>query len=553
MNFKKNETAQKLRGGYYTDPDIAAFLARWVLEKKPKSILEPSCGDGAFLAALADRPHKVINRIDAYEIISAEAKKAQERASQFHSTTVNVTTGDFLELALSRVMEPPRYDAVIGNPPFIRYQYLGKEMQTFAEQLFRAFDLPFTKHTNAWVSFVLASVAQLHPGGRLAMVVPSEILHVLHARSLRDFLLAECSRVLILDPADIWFEKTLQGVVLLMAERKDVPSTKPAEIAISPIKERNDLANGSASNLFARETYTCGSHMNGKWMLALLSPAEQELLIRLEQNRGISRFFDLADVDVGIVTGANKFFLVPDAIVAEYGLEKWTHPMFGRSEHVPGVVYDTKTHEENRQRGLPTNFIWFGNESLDSLPSAVRKYIRLGESQELHQRYKCRIRSPWYAVPSVYSTEVGMLKRSHNFPRLIWNRANAFTTDTSYRIEPKGIAGADFVVSFVNSLTALSAELEGRHYGGGVLELVPSEIEKVLIPNGTYGRDAVWNLDQLIRSDREAPEILAIQDDVVLHPMGVTKKETQMLLDAWMRLRHRRHRTLEPPRASRET
>jgi adenine-specific DNA-methyltransferase len=32
MNFIANETAQKLRGGFYTDPDIASFLARWVLD-----------------------------------------------------------------------------------------------------------------------------------------------------------------------------------------------------------------------------------------------------------------------------------------------------------------------------------------------------------------------------------------------------------------------------------------------------------------------------------------------------------------------------------------
>jgi adenine-specific DNA-methyltransferase len=46
MNFKENETEDKLRGGYYTQPEIAGFLSRWVLHAKPKSLLEPSCGDG---------------------------------------------------------------------------------------------------------------------------------------------------------------------------------------------------------------------------------------------------------------------------------------------------------------------------------------------------------------------------------------------------------------------------------------------------------------------------------------------------------------------------
>ena len=54
MNFKALESEQKLRGAYYTQPDIALFLARWVLEKKPKAVLEPSCGDGAFIQAVAE-------------------------------------------------------------------------------------------------------------------------------------------------------------------------------------------------------------------------------------------------------------------------------------------------------------------------------------------------------------------------------------------------------------------------------------------------------------------------------------------------------------------
>ena len=51
-------------------------------------------------------------------------------------------------------------------------------------------------------------------------------------------------------------------------------------------------------------------------------------------------FNDVAEVDVGIVTGANKFFLVDDETVIYYGLQKWAIPMFGRSDHCPGIIYD---------------------------------------------------------------------------------------------------------------------------------------------------------------------------------------------------------------------
>src|SRR5207248_6565113 len=128
---------------------------------------------------------------------------------------------DFLRWFLFHGAQVPPFDCALGNPPFIRYQYLPEEQQWLAEKIFRQFGLLFTKHTNAWVPFVIASLALLRPGGRLAMVVPSEILHVLHAKPLRDFLLGQCSRVLVIDPAHIWFGDTLQGVVLLLAEQRE--------------------------------------------------------------------------------------------------------------------------------------------------------------------------------------------------------------------------------------------------------------------------------------------------------------------------------------------
>jgi adenine-specific DNA methylase len=278
-------------------------------------------------------------------------------------------------------------------------------------------------------------------------------------------------------------------------------------------------------------------------MLGLLTESERTLFARLEADPGVRRFAEVAAVDVGIVTGANHFFLVPDAVVDEYGLERWAHPMFGRSDHVRGVVYDKAAHEANRQLGLPTNFLWFGDLALEQMPPSVRRYIRSGEAEGLHGRYKCRIRSPWYNVPSVSLAPVGMLKRSHHFPRLVLNRARAYTTDTAYRITPNGERAADLVVGFVNSLTALSAELEGRHYGGGVLELVPSEIEKVLVPVGRHPPAALDTLDKAVRAGVPAEELLAHQDELVLNPLGIGPKYCETLTAAWLRLRDRRWRS----------
>ncbi len=541
MNFIENESATKLRGGYYTDPDMASFLLRWVLQISPKSLLEPSCGDGVFLRALSDLAAQSVKCVTGFEIEKAEAAKASYTAQSLRSTDVEIFSRDFLSWSLMQLSRAPIFDAVVGNPPFIRYQYLDDTLQEVSQRIFRLFSLPFTKHTNAWVPFVISSLALLRPGGRLAMVVPSELLHVLHAESLRVFLTRKCSRVLIFDPQELWFEDTLQGAILLLAEKKQTDDLPFKGVGIIPTRSKSFLFD-DPEDYFSKAVYTNGETVNGKWMPALLSESERRVLRCARDNPLVFKFEDVADVAVGSVTGANKFFLVPDSIVNEYSLDEWAHPMFGRSEHVPGVIYDDSTVQRNQQLGMPTNFIWFTDERLKELPSSVQRYIRLGESQGLHKRYKCRIREPWYSVPSVYSTSVGMLKRSHDFPRLILNKVQAYTTDTSYRVNPKRFDSASLVFSFVNSLTALTAELEGRHYGGGVLELVPSEIRKLLIPVQQADEKKTYRLDRLMRKNIAPELLLAKQDSATLKKMGFGDEARDELLHAWLRLRLRRQR-----------
>lgn len=537
MNFIEFESPQKLRGGFYTQPAIASFLTRWIKATKPKSILEPSCGDGAFLRAIEDAKIKSLKRIVACELSKDESAKAAVRTDlpvQIHRT-------DFLQWYLVFAQNIDGFDAVIGNPPFIRYQYLPSIQQLRAEKIFGQLDLPFTKHTNAWVSFVLASIRLLKPGGRLAMVIPSEIFHIPHAQSLRRYLAEQCSKILILDPEELWFDDTLQGTVLLMAEKKQSLLDKSLGVAIVPVKSRDALSS-DPENIFQKATYTNGITISGKWMPVLLSVRERTLIEELQNHNDVARFADIASVDVGIVTGANKFFLVPDSTVSEFALQRWAHPMFGRSDHVKGLVYSDADHEVNKETGLPANFLWFTEEKVKKLPKNVKDYLRIGLSQKLHTRFKCRTRRTWYKVPSVYSAPIAMLKRAHHYPRLVLNSADAYTTDTAYRIRPLGIKPEALVFSFVNSLTCLTAEMEGRHYGGGVLELVPSEIERLLVPVIKARSFDLNAADKRFRSSASDSEFLQKQDVLVLSKLGVSRNNQALLHEAWTKLRDRRHR-----------
>lgn len=539
MNFKKFESETKLRGGYYTPSPVADFLSRWVLEKRPSLVLEPSCGDGSFVGAIARNAEEAL-LFQGVEIDPKEAGMAQEALAASPLLEGNVVVEDFLKWSLAKMDEGYVCDAVLGNPPYVRYQYLEKDTQALSEKIFSRFNLKFTKHTNIWVPFIIASIALLKKKGRLGMVVPSEIMHVLHATSLRHFLLENCSRILMIDPNELLFVKALQGTVLLMVEKKNGESRSDG-VAVHPAQNNSFLENDPC-DYFDEANYVNGEHLNGKWMKVLLSPEELELFERVKKNRHVKKFKDIASADVGIVTGANKFFLIDDTTVESYKLHKWATPMFGRSEHVSGVIYNKNQHMRNKKDGHPTNFLWFDGTQKAALPKEVQSYIDQGEKELLHERYKCRIRSPWYKVPSVYSTDIGMLKRSHNFPRLIFNSLGALTTDTAYRIESSSVPARKLVYCFMNSFTALTAELEGRHYGGGVLELVPSEIEKLLVPIPEDIRFDLRSLDKRVRESKDPESLFREQDKSILIACGLTERECKIIQGAWKRVRSRRQR-----------
>lgn len=237
-----------------------------------------------------------------------------------------------------------------------------------------------------------------------------------------------------------------------------------------------------------------------------------------------------------------KFFLVSDDVVKKYNLQAVAHPMFGRSEHCPGIIYNKAQHDENAEKGLPTNFLYFCNKDDDL---TYQEYLKLGESEGLPSRYKCRIRTPWYKVPSVSASPISMLKRSNGMPRLILNELNAYTTDTAYRIIPTDRTDANsLVICFLNTLTALSAELEGRHYGGGVLELVPSEIDRLKVPYITIPNGNIYELNTFVKH-HSIEEILQQQDSFIFSALGVNKADVKTLQNALIRIKDRRQRITE--------
>ncbi len=533
MQFAADQTPQKLRGGYYTPPAMADFLLGWGLGCAPARVLEPSCGDGAFLEALARLAPSPAPAVTAVELDAGEAHKA-ERALARHRALGGegaVLQADYLRHALD---DDGRFDLVLGNPPFVRYQYLGADSIEAAQALLARWGLPLPRHASSWAPFVVDGVSRLRVGGRLAMVVPAELLQVAYTAPLRAWL-ARQGLVRILRFRTLVFPEVQQEVVLLLVERGAACGVRVVEL-----EDQAALAG------LAPDTLVCAAPdalpPGAKWTGYALPPETLETVRATLDHPRVQPFDALAEVCVGVVTGANGFFCADEDTVQGHALQPVALPMFGRSAEARGLRFTAADHAANRAAGRRAWLLDLPARPREALPEPWQRYLAAGEAQGLPQRYKCRVREPWWAVPSIHAEPVALFKRCHSFTRLILNEAGAHSTDTAYRVTPRpGVQAADLVVGFLNSLTMLSVELCGRSYGGGVLELIPSEIRQLRVPRISAPPRALDELDALLRAGAEPEVVLDAGDRWVLaEGLGMAPASITSLREAWRSLLRRR-------------
>jgi len=239
------------------------------------------------------------------------------------------------------------------------------------------------------------------------------------------------------------------------------------------------------------------------------------------------------------VTGRNEFFVPTQEQIRRYGLEDFVIPLIGRSVQLPGAVLRKQEHENLARQGKRVHLLHLNDQPAERFTTGVRDFIAWGERSGFHAGYKCRIRDPWYHVPSVWEPDCFFFRQIYDFPRVVVNEAGATSTDTIHRMKCKGKA-ARVAGSLYTHLTAASAEIEGRSYGGGVLELEPTEAERLLMPKTLNGAMPIEEADRLIRQGCLA-EVLEYNDRVILQDaLGLSHRDCTTLRQIWSKIRDRR-------------
>lgn len=538
MKLIEDASKEKLRGGFYTPKPIADFILKWALNgDKQFDILEPSCGDGVFLECIKTNNLKY-DSITAVEIDKNEANKACD----LNLPNTNIINQDFYKFCNNT---KNKFDLIIGNPPYVRYQFFDKKQRDEAEKIFAKAGLKYSKLTNAWVSFVVGSSLLLKDKGKIGFVLPAEILQVTYAKQLRIFLATFYNRINIISFKKLVFPGIQQEVILLLCEKNTV---KTHLIEHLELEDANFLKNVDTMKLKSPKKKI--DFETNKWTFYFLEQNEIDFIEKILNQKKVPHLKEFADVEVGMTTGYNKFFTVPHATVEKNCLGKYVKPMVGRSIQVNGTIFTENDWYSNVKSGARAYFLSFPKrKEIESNINAL-KYIEQGEKDEINKGYKCGIRDEWQIVPSIWVSDALFTRRNNIFPKFVINQVGAHTTDTMHRVKInknvnistlKKINLKALVASYYNSLSLASAEICGRSHGGGALELMPNEVENILLPYNDNNAKILKEIDSMMREGKTIQEILEFTDPIILEDgYGFSESEIKIANTVWKKLLKRR-------------
>jgi adenine-specific DNA-methyltransferase len=526
-------TDVRMRGAYTTPDAIAQFLVSWAIRSPNDLAIDPSCGDGIFLEAIANRllflggETATIKQITGVEIDRAAAEQASNRISDHFRVTPNIVRKGFFA-ALSS-FRGESFEAAVGNPPFVRYRHFFEEERELALKFLRGQGFRASKLTNAWVPFLIAAVYLLKPKGRLAMVVPAELFQVSYAESIREYLMNCFGFIFVVTFSRLVFPDAEQEIVLLMGIKGEGKGLRLLEI-----KDESELARLPQSMV----PQVPVEDSKEKWTQYFLSDSQRSALRKALRNDKVKRLGQFCSVDVGVVTGANDFFVLQPEDAMRLKARDHLLPIVTHTKHLRGLNFSKKDWLENASNHQPSYLLSI-KPSL-GMSRNLQQYIVQGEQDGWRSHYKCKNRDPWFLVHSVWTPDAFLFRQIGAFPRLVLNNASATCTDTLHRVRfNRKNMKRSIIACFHNSLTLASAEIFGRSYGGGVLELMPTEAEKLPVPE-LQANDLFSEADKLVRDGKPTEMIEFVDKEVLQEGLGFRKEDIALIRSSWQDLSRRR-------------
>lgn len=490
-------------------------------------VLEPSCGDGVFIKALSKNFSNINLVVDAIDLDKIAIEKTTSILADLYGKYC-VQNADYLDWCVNN---DNHYDLIIGNPPYISKKLLTEEQKNKCREIHLKNRNFGSEIHNIWTSFLCDGMSRLNDNGCIAFILPAELLKVKFGEKIQKELLKTFKRIEVFTFSSNVFQNIEQDTIILFLYK----DASDDGLYFTTINSSKCLIN----KRFKLKRKRSLEAMKIKWSAHLLSEKHIKEISKI--NEKIPQIISYCETIPGIVTAANDYFIVNKSIVDEFDFKDIAQPIIQKGSFINGSVklskekFSTLINEDK-----PTFFLDLSKADFDNIKH--QHYIDIGIKREINQRYKCSIRDKWYEVPGAWISDGFFFKRCHDYPKLVYNAADVLVTDASYRILMKdGYDIRSLIFSFYNSVTLAFSEIQGRYYGGGVLELTPSEFKSLPIPYMKISDSIFEKFVEIFQQKKSIDDVLAFNDQILLtNAIGINQNDILLLKEIRKTLMNRR-------------
>ena len=263
-------------GQHYTPGEVARLLAAFAVRSSDDLVLDPSCGDGRLLEEAMKLKgqlaagRRLTNSSAPCEVFGIE--RSASAAIVAHRNSASVMVADFFDVDPGATLNksrslPLEFDAIIGNPPYIRQEVIGPDDKRRIEARLardraaspKLFWPRWSGRSDIYVYFFAHSICFMKERGRLVFLTASSWLDAGYGGPLREFLVNNFRVIAVIESAaESFFSDASINTSITVLERESDGHARNAN-PVRFVRLNRPLNEIFSADSFSRSKQTTGA------------------------------------------------------------------------------------------------------------------------------------------------------------------------------------------------------------------------------------------------------------------------------------------------------
>lgn len=442
----------KKYGQYFTPQNIAKFMADWISEIEPKSILDPSIGNNIFICNI----EKKDIHCKGYDV----DKEVVEFFNNYNKCLFDIDFSDYLLNGWDE-----KWDAIVANPPYNRFQNIDNKEEI--RKLFKnKIKIDLNGYTNQYALFLVKSLYELKDYGRLAYIIPTEFMNLEYGSVVRKALCEKgyLSKIIVFDTSsnkNTLFNSAITTSCIVLVEKKfhefvsickvDYFENKPLDVfEVVKIKTNEMLLNNNWKTFYSGRTINT------------------DRLVIFEKYIKVSR---------GIATGDNKYFLFNKEKKEKYNLsDKHFYKVICKAPYISKPFFTEAEFNEIVKSNK--DYLLFDGTLCKDVENEL--YLQKGQNEGILNKYLVASRKIWYESENKSIAPIWFCGNSREKIKVVRNIMGIknLTTFHGLFVKEKYLDITNIIFCFLLTKTSQSLfEKNKKEYAGGLNKFQPGDIQ----------------------------------------------------------------------------